>query len=88
MPKKGETNNPNGKPKGAQTRQTKAVKQCIINAFEEMGGVKNLVKWGKENQTEFYKLWGRMIPHEVTGEDGGDVKITINKVVHSARDRD
>lgn len=86
--KKGQTNNPNGRPKGSKNKQTKAVKQCIINAFENIGGVKNLSKWAMENQTEFYKLWGRMIPHEVTGEDGGDISITLNKIVHSARAED
>ena len=77
-----------GRTKGTPNKQSASVKQCIINAFEDMGGVQNLVKWGKENQTEFYKLWGRMIPHEVTGEDGGDIKVTIKPQIHSARNRD
>lgn len=76
-----------GKPKGAQTRQTVAVKQCLINAFENIGGVKNLTRWAKENETEFYKLWGKMIPLEHTGEEGGDIKITVTKRVLSARDQ-
>lgn len=87
MPK-GTTNNPNGRPKGKQNKQTVAVKQCLINAFEQMGGWQNLTKWGMENQTEFYKLWARMIPHEVSGVDGGDVNITVTKIVRSARDTD
>lgn len=77
-----------GRKKGVPNKQTTAVKQCIINAFEQMGGVGNLVIWAKQNETEFYKLWGKMIPHEVTGEDGGDINVTITKVVHSARDTD
>lgn len=81
-------NSNSGRIKGKSNKQTASVKQCIINAFEEMGGVKNLTKWGMENQTEFYKLWGRMIPHEVTGEDGGDIQVTIKKIVHSTKDGD
>lgn len=75
-----------GRKKGVPNKQTTAVKQCIINAFENIGGVQNLSRWASENETEFYKLWGRMIPHEVTGEDGGDIKITVTRMVKSAPD--
>lgn len=76
-----------GRSKGTPNKQSLAVKQCIVNAFENIGGVANLSVWAEANQTEFYKLWGKMIPHEVTGEDGGDIQITVKKVVHSATDR-
>ena len=86
---KGKSGNVKGKPKGIKSKQTVAVKQCLINAFEHIGGWKNLSKWASENETDFYKLWSKMIPHEITGEDGGDVKITLKKIVHtSADDRD
>ena len=77
-----------GRKKGRPNKQTRAVKQCLLNAFEEMGGWENLARWGADNETEFYRLWSKMIPHEVTGEDGGDISVTIKKVVHSARDSD
>lgn len=87
MPPKGKSNNPDGKPKGTKNRQTVAVKQCILNAFESIGGVKNLVKWAQANEGEFYtKMYIKVMPTEVTGEDGGDIQITIKKIVHSARD--
>lgn len=73
-----------GRKKGVGNKQTVAVKQCLINAFEEMGGWQNLTKWGMENPTEFYKIWSKMIPHEVTGEEGGEIKVTLKKIVHSA----
>lgn len=75
-----------GRSAGTPNKQTVAVKQCLINAFEQIGGWQNLAKWGMENQTEFYKLWARMIPHEVTGEDGGDLKVTIKSIVHTSAD--
>ncbi len=70
-------NKNSGKTKGTRNKQTVAVKQCIINAFQDMGGVRNLVKWAKDNETEFYRLWGRMVPREITGEDGGDMKLKV-----------
>jgi hypothetical protein len=39
-------------------------KQQLTDAFERMGGVTALVKWGKSNRTEFYRLWARLIPKE------------------------
>lgn len=88
-PPKGVSNNPSGKGKGHQNRQTIAVKQCLINAFEEIGGWRNLASWAKANQTEFYKIWSRMLPHEVTGPDGEDIVIRIKKeIVSRARDTD
>ena len=77
-----------GRVKGSINKQSASVKQCIINAFEDIGGVKNLAAWASENQTEFYKLWGRMIPHEVTGAGGDDIKITVKKIVHNAGNND
>lgn len=78
-----------GRKAGTPNKQTKAVKQCIINAFEDIGGVQNLAKWATENQTDFYtKMWVKVMPTEITGEDGGDIQITVKKIVHSARDRD
>lgn len=81
---------PNSGPKkGSKNRQTVAVKQCILNAFEHIGGVENLAKWAMENQTEFYtKMYVKVMPTEVTGEDGGDIQFTIIKKVISARDSD
>lgn len=86
MPPKGVVNNPKGRPKGSVNKQTAAVKQCLINAFEHIGGWQNLAKWAEENQTEFYKLWAKIMPTEVTGEDGGDIIVTVRKVVINARD--
>lgn len=78
-----------GRTAGTPNKQTKAVKQCILNAFEHIGGVQNLAKWAMENQTDFYtKMYVKVMPTEVTGEDGGDIKITVTKRVLSARDTD
>ena len=63
-----------GRPKGSLNRSTASVKAALLEAFEGTGGVKSLIAWGKENQTEFYKLLGRLIPVEVTGDGGGPIE--------------
>ena len=67
-----------GRIKGTPNKQSRAVKQCILNAFEDIGGVKNLAMWASDNQTEFYKMWGRLVPHEVDvgGQDDNPVEMS------------
>lgn len=36
----------------------------LTKAFDLMGGVAALVVWGRDNPTEFYRLWARLIPKE------------------------
>lgn len=67
-----------GRKKGSKNKVTASVKQALTEAFEKRGGVASLVKWAKLNETEFYKLWGRLVPTEVTGEGGGALGMTIS----------
>ncbi|MNZ76690.1 hypothetical protein D3C78_952070 [compost metagenome] len=54
-----------GRQKGTPNKATKEVKDALAEAFEKLGGVAALVRWGREEPSEFYKLWARMLPHEV-----------------------
>lgn len=70
-----------GRKKGTPNKVTASVRAALTQAFDQRGGVASLVKWAKANETEFYKLWGRLVPVEVSGEGGGAVTLTL-KVVH------
>jgi len=67
-----------GRVKGVPNKTTVAVKAALIEAFENLGGVPSLVTWGEENRTEFYKLWAKLLPTEVTGPDGGPIPVQAN----------
>lgn len=67
-----------GRVKGVPNKTTVAVKAALAEAFENLGGVPSLVKWGQENQTEFYKLWAKLLPTEVTGPGGGPIPVQAN----------
>ena len=56
-----------GRPKGLQNRVTVECKRAFAMAFEGLGGVPKLIAWAQENQTEFYKLYARLIPVELSG---------------------
>lgn len=47
---------------------TRTARANLYAAFEEMGGVEQLVNWGRTNPTEFYRIWARLIPVEVDDE--------------------
>lgn len=57
-----------GRVKGVPNKSTKAVKEALQEAFENLGGVPALAAWAAENPTEFYKLWTKLIPTEVKAE--------------------
>jgi hypothetical protein len=42
-----------------------AARDNLSTAFDLMGGVPALVVWGRQNPTEFYRIWARLIPKEV-----------------------
>ena len=60
----GSSGNPNGRPVGSKNQFT-TLKSAFIDAFEEIGGVDNLVEWARCNQTEFYKMLARLMPREI-----------------------
>ena len=55
-----------GRPKGMQNKVTTAAKEAFRLAFEKMGGPDALAAWAAENPTEFYKLYAKLIPIDVT----------------------
>ena len=53
---------------GVQNVHTVAFKDLIMNAYAalEKDPKYGIVKWAKENQTEFYKIAAKLIPIQVT----------------------
>lgn len=66
-----------GRQKDTPNKLTSSVKASLQAVYAARGGDASLAKWAGENPTEFYKLWGRMLPQEVGGIDGGPVKHTF-----------
>ena len=59
-----------GRKKGTQNKFTLSVKDSVLKTFGNLGGVKHMTTWAKENPTEFYKIAAKLIPTEITGKDG------------------
>lgn len=44
-------------------------RENLTEAFDFLGGVAALVVWGRQNRTEFYRIWARLIPKEAAPEN-------------------
>jgi hypothetical protein len=76
-----------GSRKGKPNKFTQSAKEAFQLAFDELGGAKGLAKWAKGNQGEFYKLYSKLIPVDVTsgGEalKAGTVIINGETITHA-----
>lgn len=70
--------------KGKQTNPVRLeAKAALLQAFEDMGGVKALVKWGKKNPTEFYRIWARLLPKDV---NAGVIAMPLEELLRQLED--
>lgn len=66
-----------GRPKGARNKVTTAVKEAIIAAAEaahDEGMFGYLREQANANPTAFMALLGKVLPLQVSGEDGGPIE--------------
>ena len=68
-----------GRVKGSQNKFNVQFKDLLTETYQalEEGKETGLLEWAKKNQSEFYKLCAKLVPTQITGEDGQDIKIRI-----------
>lgn len=78
--KKGQKSGP-GRPKGATNKVTTELKEMILGALDEAGGIGYLVARAKDPRTasSFLALIGKVLPMQVTGADGGAIQ-TVTRI--------
>lgn len=70
-----------GRVKGVPNKTTKAVKEMVIAALDRAGGIDYLVEQSEKNPNAFLTLVGKVLPLQLTGEDGGPVKVSRIELV-------
>lgn len=75
-----------GRQKGSLNKTTVAARTAFQMAFDGVGGADALIAWAKENPTDFYKLYSKLIPQDVNANVGGDISIQIVSGVPRADD--
>lgn len=56
-----------GRPKGVPNKLSRIAKDTIAQVFEDIGGVENMAGWAKENPTQFYQIYAKLLPLQVNG---------------------
>lgn len=71
-----------GRQKGTPNKTTVAVKEALLEAFDNLGGVPALVTWGMGNPTAFYQIWSKLAPIEakIDAEHSVDMSLTVQLV--------
>lgn len=65
-----------GRKVGTKNKNTTAVKDMVVQALSDAGGVAYLKKIALENPSAFLTLVGKVIPLQLTGEDGGPINLS------------
>lgn len=65
------------KPAAPVMGHIKQARQNLVEAFEGIGGVPQLIKWGKANLTEFYRIWSRLVPKEAAEEQNSSLETLL-----------
>lgn len=67
-----------GSRKGIPNKTTAQLKEMILQALDEAGGVAYLLKQARRrNPAPFMALLGRVLPMQVTGADGGPIEASL-----------
>jgi hypothetical protein len=67
-----------GKPKGAQNKLTKTVKETVLSVFNEIQDDPKikLSQFAKDYPRDFYQIAAKLIPTEITGNIKTVIKVT------------
>lgn len=57
-----------GRKAGTPNKLSGTVKDNVIAVFDAIGGVANMTSWAMENSTEFYRLYSKLMPLQLTGD--------------------
>ena len=68
-----------GRKKGSINKLTASLKDAILKALEKAGGEEYLHRVSQSDPRTFCTLLGRVLPMQVTGENGGPLQISVVK---------
>ena len=71
-----------GRKAGVPNKNTAAIKDMILMALENVGGIQYLESCAKDPKTSvaFLNLVGKVLPLQVTGSDDGPLIVQINRL--------
>lgn len=80
-----------GREKGTPNKVTKSVREAFQMVFTKLQEDEkqdySLVKWAQDNPKDFYNLASKLIPLQITGEDGEPITINFAPVGKGRTDK-
>lgn len=73
-----------GRPKGIPNKFTGELRDMILNALAGAGGVEYLKARAVDTPGPFLALVGKVLPLQVTGQDGQSIPVAVNFVIQQA----
>ncbi|MES2783585.1 MAG: hypothetical protein V4657_12385 [Pseudomonadota bacterium] len=64
-----------GRPKGVPNKSTAAIKDMVLSALDNVGGIEYLEKQAVLQPVAFMGLLAKIMPTQITGADDGPVQI-------------
>lgn len=77
-----------GRKKGTTNKQTAAVKDMVLAALGNVGGIEYLQRQAEANPTAFLTLVGKVIPLQVGGDPDNPVRAVTEIVIRGVRSDD
>jgi hypothetical protein len=65
-----------GRQLGSKNKFGSTAKENFMAVFVRLGGTAAMAKWAADNNSEFYKLYARLIPTEVDAAISGGLTLT------------
>lgn len=57
-----------GRTAGTPNKLTRTIKESLEMAFDGIGGTSALTKWAKSHQSEFYRIYSKLLPTNIRAE--------------------
>lgn len=73
-----------GRQKGTPNKLGNNVRETIIKVYDMIGGDEAFAAWAKDNRRDYYQLYGKAMPREVTVEGA----LRLEEIVAGGEDPD
>ena len=69
-----------GRVPGVTNKVSGTAKENMICVFTRLGGTAAMANWAREHPSDFYRLYAKLLPHELTGPMGNPIQIVFNEL--------
>jgi hypothetical protein len=75
-----------GRKAGSKNVFSATVKDNILAVFNRLGGAASMAEWARKNETEFYKLYARLIPSDTGSRESTEYSVKVITSVQPVTD--